>query len=350
MNEIINFFKNLTIDDMINFLIAILIVLLFQLLSTVFTKIILKIFHIKKKKNKKITDLTIFQPVNSFFKLLGVYLAILFLKVPENILALTNLLFHICVIFIVAQTLSSLLNDNSSFMKTIQNKFKVGKEKATISIITKTGKILIWAIAVILILYKLGYNINGLLASFGLIGVIITFAAQDTAKNLFGGFVMLIDKPFVVGDWIELGAIEGIVEDLSLRSTRIRTFDDSLITIPNSTVSNESIINWSQMKKRKITFDLVIELSNSLTQLNHAIDQLYLTLQQNKNVLQDNIQVHFEKITNDGYSIRISYFIQNTTFVDYLNIRQNVNFNLIQTLEKEKISLAYPSQSIYIKK
>lgn len=350
MNNLISFIYNIQIDDIISFLIAFLIILIFLILSNFFTRIILRLFKIKATRNKNISELSIYKPISIFFKIIGVYLAILYLQIPLNLLTKVNTIFHICVILLTANTLSSLLNEDSSFLKKIQTKLKVAKGDSAISLLTKIGKILIYAISFVLILYRLGYNLNGLLAGLGVFSVIITFAAQDTAQNLFGGFVILFDKPFIVGDWVQLGQVEGIVEDLSLRSTRIRTFSDSLITIPNATVSNESIINWSKMKVRKITIDLIFELSTPLTKVNSAIDKLYLMLQNHPDVLNDNIQVHFEKVINNGYSIRVAYFINNTTYIDYLNIRENVNYKLISTIEQEKVKLAYPSQSIYLKK
>lgn len=349
MNNILEYFKNLEVNDYINFLVAILILTIFQLLSKFLTKITLKILNIKSK-TRKTSELEVYKPLNSFYKVLGIYLALLYLQLPTDILNVINEVFSIIIIFIVARTFASLLNIESNFIKKIQTKFKIAKGNSAISILTKAGQIIIYVIAIILILYRLGYNLNGLIAGFGVFGVIITFAAQDTAKNLFGGFVILLDKPFIVGDWIEIGEIEGIVEDLSLRSTRIRTFKDALITIPNSTISNESIINWSKMSIRKITFDIIIELSTPLIKVNDVIDKIYLMLQEHQSVLNKDIQVHFEKIIENGYSIRISYFINNTTYVDYLNIRQNINYKLIQTLENNKINIAYPSQSIYLKK
>lgn len=348
MNNIIDFFNNLEFNDYIKFLVAMLIVIAFQILSKFLTKITLKILNIKSK-TRKTSELEVYNPVNSFFKLLGIYFALLYLQLPNNILVTVKQIFSICIIVIVARTLASLLNVESNFIKKIQIKFKIAKGNSAISILTKAGQIIIYVVAIIIILYKLGYNLNGLLASFGVFGVIITFAAQDTAKNLFGGFVILLDKPFIVGDWIEIGEIEGIVEDLSLRSTRIRTFKDALITIPNSTVSNENIINWSKMSIRKITFTIELELSTPLIRVNEAVDKIYLMLQEHPSVLNKDIQVHFEKITQNGYSIRISYFINNTTYIDFLNIKQNVNYKLIQTLENSRTFIAYKSQNVYLK-
>lgn len=350
MNNLINFLNNLQIEDILNFLTCFLIVILFFILSNSFTRLVLAFFNIKAEKNKKISDLSIYNPIKSLFRILGLYLGISCLQIPANMLNTVDTIFHVVVIFLIAKTLAALLNDDSNFIKKIQSRFKIAKGDSSISLLTKIVKIVIYIIAIVLILYRLGYNLTGLLTSLGVVSVIVTLAAQDTFQNLFAGFVILFDKPFIIGDWVQLGEIEGIVEDLSLRSTRIRTFNNSLIAIPNSTVSNEAIINWSKMRVRKITMDLVLELSTPLTKVNSAIDKLYLMLQEHPAVLNKDIQVHFEKIVNDGYSIRVAYFITNTTYADYLDIRQSVNYKLISTLDKENVNLAYPSQSIYLKK
>ena len=116
----------------------------------------------------------------------------------------------------------------------------------------KIIRFVIYVIAIFLIITELGINLNGLIAGFGITGLIVTLAAQDTAKNLFGGVVIFLDKPFVVGDWIQFDKYEGTVEDITFRSTRIRTFENSVVNVPNSVLSNTSINNWSRMEKKKI--------------------------------------------------------------------------------------------------
>ena len=96
----------------------------------------------------------------------------------------------------------------------------------------------IYVVAIFIIIANLGIDISGLIAGLGLGGVIITLAAQDTAKNLIGGVVIFLDKPFVVGDWIQMDTFEGTVEDITFRSTRVRTFENSVVNIPNSVIAN----------------------------------------------------------------------------------------------------------------
>ena len=137
----------------------------------------------------------------------------------------------------------------------------------------------------------LGINLNGLVAGLGLGSVVITLAAQDTAKNIFGGLVIFLDKPFIVGDWIEVQDYEGTVEDITFRSTRVRTFENSLVNIPNAVISNESIINWSRMERRRNKVNLCLELDTPLEKVQIIQDRIKEMLKQHDDVIDETIIV-----------------------------------------------------------
>ena len=99
-------------------------------------------------------------------------------------------------------------------------------------------------------LQEWGYNVSGFLASLGLVGMALALAAKDTAANLFGSLVIFIDKPFKVGEWIKTPDVEGIIETIGIRSTKIRTFAQAQVTVPNATLANSAILNWSRMGKK----------------------------------------------------------------------------------------------------
>ena len=149
----------------------------------------------------------------------------------------------------------------------MREKSKKNIEDSTLNFILKIVRVIIYIIAIIIVLAILGINLNGLIAGLGLGGVIVTLAAQDTAKNLFGGFIIFIDKPFIVGDWIQMDTYEGTVEDITFRSTRIRTFENSVLNVPNSKISDSSIINWSKMESRRYRFTLTLAIDTPLERL-----------------------------------------------------------------------------------
>lgn len=120
----------------------------------------------------------------------------------------------------------------------------------------KIVKVLIFTVSGIAILSETGTNVTTIITGIGLGGLTFALAAQDTAQNLFGGMVILFDRPFAVDDWISTPDIEGVVEDITFRSTRIRTFPNALVIVPNSSLVSSPITNWSRMNKRRASFSI----------------------------------------------------------------------------------------------
>ncbi len=348
INSIIDYFKNIDINIIIEFLIAILIFLLFTLFNGALSYLIVRIFKIKDKN--KIKQNSFYKILKVFFPILGAYLALLFLNLPQDVMNVASKVFRILMILFVSIAIANSITPNLSLFKQLNSKLGSKKDAKTSNLIIKTFKCIIYIIAAFIIVSEIGYDLNGLLTGLGLGGVIIALAAQDTAKNIFGGFVILWDKPFLVGDWIETTNFEGIVEDITFRSTRIRTFENSIIAIPNSNISNESLINWSKMKKRRYKENFEIELSTSLKKLSDVQSKIIDMLQKHSRVLNDTLIVKFDKVTENGYNLLINVYTDAITYEDYLNTKENINFNVINILNKENVSLAYPSQTIYVKK
>ena len=348
INSIIDYFKNIDINIIIEFLIAILIFLLFTLFNGALSYLIIRIFKIKDKN--KIKQNSFYKILKVFFPILGAYLALLFLNLPQDVMNVASKVFRILMILFVSIAIANSITPNLSLFKQLNSKLGSKKDAKTSNLIIKTFKCIIYIIAAFIIVSEIGYDLNGLLTGLGLGGVIIALAAQDTAKNIFGGFVILWDKPFLVGDWIETTNFEGIVEDITFRSTRIRTFENSIIAIPNSNISNESLINWSKMKKRRYKENFEIELSTSLKKLSDVQSKIIDMLQKHSRVLNDTLIVKFDKVTENGYNLLINVYTDAITYEDYLNTKENINFNVINILNKENVSLAYPSQTIYVKK
>ena len=194
--------------------------------------------------------------------------------------------------------------------------------------------------------YSMIYNI---ISSLALLFVIITLAAQDTAKNLFGGLVIFLDKPFVVGDWIQMDAYEGTVEDITFRSTRVRTFENSVLNIPNSTISNASIINWSKMEKRRYRTNLCIELDTPLEKLEKFKLRVQNMLQEREAIYDDSILVKFDHITDNGLNVLICSYTDSVDYTSYLTEKEDINYKIMKILQEEEIKLAYDTKTVQIK-
>ena len=350
INEIIEWFKNINMNTIIDILIAILIFLLFKLFSGALSYLISKIFKIKEKNKNKLKQNPIYKTLNIFFPLLGAYLGLKFLNLPQDIADIISKLFRILVITTIAISLANCITPKLAIFKQLNSKVNGKRDETFINFIIKIIRGIIYIIAAFIIVSELGYDLNGLLAGLGLSGVVVALAAQDAAKNIFGGLVILWDKPFKIGDWIETTNFEGTVEDITFRSTRIRTFENSIVTIPNTIITNDALINWSSMKKRRYKENFELELSTPLKKICDIENAIIKMLEEHPRVLNDDIKVRFDKVTENGYNLLVYVYTDALNLDDYLATSENINFKIMDILNKQRVELAYPSKTIYLKK
>lgn len=353
MNQIINLTKNISAVQIIDIAIAVGIILFFRIFSSSFSYIIIRMFKIKEKKTKNIKENAFYSPLKIFFIILGFYLAIVFLKEPlkitDEVMFITYKAFIIISTIAFAKGLAASFTPKSSLYKKIKEKTSKDVEDSMFDFALKIIRVVIYIVAGFIVITALGINLNGLVAGLGIGGVILTLAAQDTAKNLFAGLVVFLDKPFIVGDWIQVETFEGTVEDITFRSTRVRTFENALVNIPNSIISNASITNWSKMEKRRYRTNLCIELDTPLEKLEKFKTRVQDMLQAREAIYDDSIIVKFDNITDNGLNVLICSYTDSVDYTSYIAERENINYKIMKILQEEGIELAYDSKTVYVK-
>lgn len=212
----------------------------------------------------------------------------------------------------------------------------------------KVIKFLIWAVVAVMILDQFGYNINGLLAGLGLGGLAVALAAQDTVSNLFGCAIIVLDKPFEINDWIQTPDIEGIVEEISFRSTRIRTFQNALVSVPNSSLSNSIITNWSRMERRKLRFYVNLTYSTTKEQVQTISKRICDYLNSVEEIVDGSASVFFEVMNSSSLDLRVDCVVNDASLAVFLKVREQVNYAVMDIVNEEGAGFAFPSQSIYI--
>lgn len=212
----------------------------------------------------------------------------------------------------------------------------------------KVAKFILWAVIAVMILDQFGYNINGLLAGLGLGGLAVALAAQDTVSNLFGCVIIVVDKPFEINDWIQTSEIEGIVEEISFRSTRIRTFQNALVSMPNSKLSSSTITNWSKMEKRKLRFYINLTYSTTPQQIKVISQRIVDYLNSVNEIEKNSASVFFETMSSSSLDLRVDCAVSKVPINEFLEVREKVNYAVMNIVEEEKAGFAFPSQSIYI--
>ena len=353
MEQIIDFIENITAKHIADISIAIIIIILFRMFSSSVSYIIIKMFNFKRQNKKKIKESAFFRPLKFFFCVLGIYVAFWSLKdslgFSIEVMNIATKIFQILSVIVFAKGLAESFTKESRFVTKVKGKLNKDMEDSMFDFLLKIIRFLIYLVAGFIVITLLGINLNGLVAGIGIGGVIITLAAQDTAKNLIGGVVIFIDKPFVVGDWIELGTYEGTVEDITFRSTRVRTFENSVVNIPNSIISESSIINWSKMERRRYRMNLSIKHDTPLEKLNKFEDRVRNMLQKKEGIFGDTVLVKFDEIKNNGINVLVSSYTDSVDYPSYLSERESINYKIMKILQEEGIELAYDTKTIHVR-
>ncbi|MCI8308910.1 MAG: mechanosensitive ion channel family protein [Clostridia bacterium] len=346
---------NLSKDDLVNLIhvfdiqIAVVLVLIVLVTKSFFAKIVLKIMDTILKRKKKPEESGMYKPLQFMYVFLGVYLAVKILPFGNKISILMTALMKSAIIIFVANIINStVLDKDSKIFK--KNNGKKSSETVT-NLICKLLKIVVWVVAIyIIIAGVLGFTqINGLVTGLGLGTVVISFAAQDTVKSLFSGFTILTDKPFVIGDWIEVGNYAGSVIDITFRSTRIRCSDNSIVTIPNSTITEEFVINWNKLKTRRFECVLNLEMNIEPDKIKNLIKELKVVICSKDYVKADTVYIGLNKIADYSLDIKIFMYLTETNYVKFLKLQEDLNYEFLKVLAKENVALAYPTETVHVK-
>lgn len=210
-------------------------------------------------------------------------------------------------------------------------------------------KILIAGVGLGAMLQVWGINVTALVASLGIGGLAFALAAKDTAANLFGSFALLADKSIRIGEWIKVGSTEGVVESIGMRTTKIRSFGKSLITVPNQMIANTPIENFSRRGVRRIKMRIGLTYETSSEQMAKIVEEIKYMLHNHEGISQkETLLVNFESFGDSALNIFIYTFTATANWAKYLDIREDVHINIMKIVEDNQSSFAFPSQSIYI--
>jgi MscS family membrane protein len=321
----------------------------FWLLRYKFTKYILyvlvKICNTKATANEYLIAAFKCPLVNTIVAL-GAYLALrnYFPLTYEHLL--DRLLSSFIVLFMAhgVHTLVKLYGNN---VEELGNLLDINVDKILIPFFSKMIRFLILALAFVTICSNWGYDINGFIAGLGLGGLAFALAAKDLLANIFSGMVIIADRPFSIGDWIKTSDLEGTIADINFRSTKIRTFEHALVTVPNSNLINAPIINFTKREMRRITFNLGVTYDTPSYALKKCVDKIQYMLVQHPSIDNKTIFVKFDSFGESGLNIFMYFFTKTTIWEEYLNIKQDVNFQILKILEEENVRIAFPRTSHY---
>ncbi|MCW8130969.1 MAG: mechanosensitive ion channel family protein [Planctomycetota bacterium] len=217
-----------------------------------------------------------------------------------------------------------------------------------IPLVRKTLKTFVVVVGIVFVAGNLGINITALLAGLGLGGIAFALAAKDTVENLFGSITVLLDRPFQIGDWVVIGEVEGTVEEVGFRSTRIRTFYNSLVTIPNSKLVNSSVDNYGARVKRRIRAMISVTYATPPETILAFCEGIRELIRRHPYTCKDAYHVYFNQFAASSLDILLYCFVRTPDWATELRERERLFVDIVRLAQKLGVDFAFPTQTLHI--
>ncbi|MEJ2222648.1 MAG: mechanosensitive ion channel family protein [Desulfobacterales bacterium] len=267
------------------------------------------------------------------------------LTLPDSITTFINK-FVAIVLFIQIGILAS---EAIRFWLTSYRKQKIEDHADAVTTVTAVGfivKMLLWLIVLLIALDNLGVNISALIAGLGVGGIAVALAVQNILGDLFASFSIVLDKPFVIGDFIIVDNFLGTIEHIGLKTTRVRSLSGEQLIFSNSDLLKTRIRNFKRMYERRVVFSVGVVYQTSHQKLKKIPKIIKNIIEKQEHTRFD--RAHFKEYGAYALNFEMVYWIENPDYNIYMDIQQAINLEIFQQFEREGIEFAYPSQSIYL--
>jgi small-conductance mechanosensitive channel len=208
-------------------------------------------------------------------------------------------------------------------------------------------RIVIWGVGVVFVLDNLGFNVGAVVAGLGIGGVAVALAAQTILGDLFNYFVIFFDRPFEEGDAIDYDGQVGVIENIGIKSTRIRSLSGEQIITSNSNLTNNKIRNYKRMTERRVFFKIGIVYETPLEKVKQIPAMIRSIIERQKLTRCD--RVHLKAFGDYSLDFEIVYYVLNPDYNTHMDIQQNINYEIFEAFQKEGIEFAYPTTVEYLK-
>ena len=280
--------------------------------------------------------------------LVGFWIGIKRLSMPANVMEMIadayKFLLVISATWFVSRAVSTFIN---VVLKEKVNDESSRMDEHALSLIKKVSSFVIWSIGVITALNNAGVDVGALIAGLGIGGVAIALAAQDTAKNIFAGMMILFDRPFKIGELITIDGTTGYVEDMGIRSTKLRTYSGQLVVIPNYKTADSNLTNITREPSRRIELNVGLTYSTTPEQMRQAMDILR-KLPSSVTGLEETVKVYFTSFGDFSLNITCWYYIKKDS--DLFETQSAVNLHVLDEFNAHGLDFAFPTQTLYVNK
>ncbi len=313
-----------------------------------------KVALIASKSKTKVDDIfieSLHSPLRWAVLIIGIYIALQILPLPEepvDIASFVDALFKgVSILLIVWFGIR--LSDRlcARWAERAENTDSKLDDQA-IPILQGTVKVFLVLVGIALFLQNLGYSVGSLIAGLGLGGAALALASKDTLANLFGAIVIFWDRPFELGDWVVVEGVEGTVEEVGIRTTRVRTFANALVTVPNMKLTTASIVNWSKMQKRRIKMTIGVTYDSKPEQLRAGVKAIQDLIAETPELRDDFYLVRFDSFGPSSLDIFIYCFTATTVWAEFLEVKEQFLLNIMGRFQEIGLEFAFPTQTVHI--
>ncbi len=221
-------------------------------------------------------------------------------------------------------------------------------DDALVPLVRRMTKLVVDVAGALFVLQNLDVDIGSLLATLGLGGLAFALAAKESLSNLFGFLTIVADRPFQIGDWVVVGDVEGTIEEVGFRSTRVRTFYDSVVTLPNSKVADSTIDNMGQRNYRRFKVSLSLTYGASPDQIEAFVQGVRDSIEQSPYTRKDSSEVHFHTMADSSLDVLVYCFFEVDGWTDELRGRQGLMLTWMRLAEQVGVDFAYPTQTLHV--
>jgi MscS family membrane protein len=219
-----------------------------------------------------------------------------------------------------------------------------------IPFIIEIAKIITYIFALVIVMGNVfEVDITALAAGLGIGGIALAMASKESLENLLGSFTIFFDQPFTVGDTVTVGTVTGTVEKVGFRSTRIRTFDKSLVTVPNKKMIDAELDNLGMRPVRRVKFNIGLTYETAPEQIKAIVTDIQAMINQHPKTNQEG-KVRFQEFGSSSLDILVMYFVDSPKWNDLIDVKEDVNYKIMEIVKKHNSDFAFPSTTVYLQK
>lgn len=332
-----------------NWFIALAIIVLSVMLGKVIYWVFAKFIRLFTAKTKtRLDDIVVDmveEPAVFMVVVMGIWFAFKSLTLSETITEIVSSSYQVIIALLIGWMLTRLFDAlYKEYMIPLAERTETDLDDQLLPILSKGIKMIIWVMSIIIGLNNAGYDVAALIAGLGIGGLALAMAAKDTVSNVFGGFTIFTDQPFKINDRIKVAGYDGAVIEIGVRSTRLKTLEGRIVTIPNAKFADAPVENVSWEPSRKIKLNLGLTYDTTAEQMQQAMDILQSISAENPNT-EENPAVSFNAFGDFAMNIMFIYYIKKGASIG--GTQTEINLQILKQFNQNKLEFAFPTQTLY---